>query len=62
MAGGRIPESQWLMGDTLGWRGPWGTTYAGNLRLFMNSLTKDQWMNVAKTIQSRPPMPWLGTA
>jgi hypothetical protein len=26
MTGGNIPESQWLMGDKLGWRGPWGTT------------------------------------
>ena len=39
-------------------RGPWGTTYAVNLRLFISSLTQDQWMNVAKTIQPRPPMPW----
>ena len=32
MTGGNIPESQWLMGDKLGWRGPWGTTYPANLR------------------------------
>jgi mono/diheme cytochrome c family protein len=58
MAGGKIPESQWLMGGKLGWRGPWGTTYAINLRLFMSSLTQDQWVQVAKSMQSRPPMPW----
>ena len=24
---GKVPEKQWLTGDQLGWRGPWGTTY-----------------------------------
>jgi mono/diheme cytochrome c family protein len=56
--GGKIPESQWLMGDKVGWRGEWGTTYPTNLRLFINSLTQDQWMQVAKNAQTRPPMPW----
>ena len=56
--GGKIPESQWLLGDTLGWRGPWGTTYPSNLRLFMSSLTEDQWVEFSEAFQSRPPMPW----
>src|SRR5215470_16913799 len=56
MTGGKIPESQWLMGDKLGWRGPWGTTYAINLRLFMNSMTQEQWIQRAKSMQPRPPM------
>ena len=30
-AAGNVPESAWLTGDTLGWRGAWGTTYAANL-------------------------------
>src|SRR5258708_15062909 len=33
-AGGEIPESQWLLGNTLGWRGPWGTKDPAHLRLF----------------------------
>ena len=57
-AGGKIPESQWLLGDTLGWRGPWGTSYPSNLRLFMNSLTQDQWVQFSKSFQPHPPMPW----
>ncbi len=57
-AGGKLPESQWLLGDTLGWRGPWGTTYPANLRLFMHSLTQDHWVQFSKSFQSRPPMPW----
>jgi mono/diheme cytochrome c family protein len=56
--GGKIPESQWLLGDTLGWRGPWGTTYPSNLRLFINSLTEDQWVKFSEAFQAQPPMPW----
>lgn len=56
---GDVPESEWLIGDRLGWRGPWGTTYASNLRLYMQQLTEDDWVTVAKTVQMRPPMPWF---
>ena len=57
--GGKVPEKQWLTGDQLGWRGPWGTTYASNLRLYMRNLSEDQWVKIAKTAQFRPPMPWF---
>jgi len=58
--GGKIPEQQWLTGDQLGWRGPWGTTYPINLRLYMQGISEDQWVKIAHTVQSRPPMPWFG--
>jgi mono/diheme cytochrome c family protein len=58
-AGGKIAEREWLTGETLGWRGPWGTTYAINLRLYMQELSEDQWIKSAKTMKSRPPMPWF---
>jgi mono/diheme cytochrome c family protein len=58
LGGGQIPESEWLKGDSFGWRGPWGTTYAPNLRLFMKDLTEDGWVEVARTLKRRPPMPW----
>jgi hypothetical protein len=35
-----------------------GTTYPANLRLFMNSLTQDQWVQFSTSFQSHPPMPW----
>ena len=35
MIGGNVPEAEWLRGDEVGWRGVWGTTYATNLRLYM---------------------------
>src|SRR5262245_33788016 len=56
---GKVPEKQWLTGDQLGWRGPWGTTYAVNLRLYVQNLSEDQWVKAAKTMESRPPMPWF---
>ena len=55
---GKIPEAQWLTGDRLGWRGPWGTTYPANLRKYMQDLTEAQWLKTAKSLQTRPPMPW----
>jgi hypothetical protein len=58
-AGGSIPEQHWLTRDTLGYRGPWGTTYATNLRLFMQHLSEAQWVQLAQHLQTRPPMPWF---
>jgi mono/diheme cytochrome c family protein len=56
---GKVPEKEWLTGDRLGWRGPWGTTYPTNLRVYMNGLSESQWVKVAHSAQSRPPMPWF---
>jgi mono/diheme cytochrome c family protein len=54
---GKTPEKDWLTGDILGWRGPWGTTYPANLRTYMQRLTEAQWLKAAHTLQARPPMP-----
>ena len=54
-----MPEQDWLTGDRLGFRGPWGTTYAPNLRLYMQNLAEEQWIMVSHTMQPRPPMPWF---
>ena len=59
MAGGDVPVSQWLKGDSVGWRGPWGTTYPANVRLALQKLTEDEWVKTAHTVQYRPPMPWF---
>ncbi len=56
---GKTPEDRWLTGDTFGWRGPWGTTYGTNLRLLANQLTQAQWVDMAKSLKRRPPMPWF---
>ncbi len=58
-SGGKVPEKDWLVGDALGWRGDWGTTYAANLRLKLQDMTEAQWVKTAKGAQYRPPMPWF---
>ena len=58
-AGGNIPEAQWLTGVPVGFRGPWGTTYPANLRLHMSGMSEDEWVEAAKHLQTRPPMPWF---
>ena len=58
-SGGKVPEKMWLTGDRFGWRGPWGTTYAVNLRLFLQTITEDQWIAFAEVFKAKPPMPWF---
>lgn len=58
--GGQVPESEWLTGSSLGYRGAWGTTYGTNLRLYVQGLSEDDWVTVARESESRPPMPWWG--
>ncbi len=55
---GAIDEKRWLLGSSLGWSGPWGTTYPANLRLVVQNLSESQWFVVARS-QWRPPMPWF---
>ena len=57
LSGGKTPEDQWLVGDSFGWRGPWGTTYAVNLRSRLKGMDENQWLAFAKSLQARPPMP-----
>ena len=56
---GSVPLSDWLTGDNFGWRGPWGTTYGANLRLFMADRDQADWVHFAKTMKARPVMPWF---
>ena len=58
ISGGKVEEKLWLTGDHLGFRGPWGTTYASNLRLLVKNMTADQFMSYART-EFKPPMPWF---
>jgi mono/diheme cytochrome c family protein len=57
-SGGKVEEKLWLTGDQLGWRGPWGTTYASNLRLLVKDMSADQFVKHARS-EFRPPMPWF---
>ena len=57
--GGEVPEQEWLIGDPVGWMGPWGPTYPTNLRQRIHGMSEAQWVQYAKTLKSRPPMPWF---
>jgi mono/diheme cytochrome c family protein len=60
LSAGATPEAEWLTGDRLGWRGPWGTSYPSNLRLSLARFSEGQWLSYARNLQARPPMPWFG--
>jgi hypothetical protein len=57
-SGGKVPESQWLTGNPVGFSGPWGTTYPANLRLTAQKMSEAAWTARARS-QLRPPMPWF---
>jgi len=56
-----VPENQWLTGVPVGFQGPWGTTYAANLRLVVKDMTEAQWVQHARQ-ERMPPMPWFNLA
>jgi mono/diheme cytochrome c family protein len=58
MTGKEMPESAWLKGADVGFSGPWGVSYAANLRLSFQNWTEEEFLEVAHKGQGRPPMPW----
>jgi mono/diheme cytochrome c family protein len=57
---GQIDSTKAMKGSSIGWQGPWGTTYPPNLRLTAASLSEDDFVSFyrAKTPKMFPPMPW----
>lgn len=53
---GQVAEADWLTGDATGWQGPWGTTYAANLRVLFQQMDEKTWLVRARQ-PMRPPMP-----
>jgi mono/diheme cytochrome c family protein len=57
--GEKVPESEWLTGVPLGWRGPWGTSYPSNLRRHVAAFKDaDLWISMVRARNGLPPMPW----
>jgi len=56
---GNIPEEDWLIGSTLGFRGSLGTTYPTNLRLLLNNISEEEWVALAKQMREGSPMTWV---
>lgn len=58
-SGGAVPETDWLTGSPVGFRGPWGTSYPSNLRLLVSELDEEAWVDMMRHRQGLPPMPWI---
>lgn len=56
--GGKIDPATALTGNPVGYQGPWGTTYAKNLRLIAGNYDEDGWVEYLKTFTAKPPMPY----
>ena len=56
-SGGKIDPATALKGIAVGWQGPWGTTYAKNLRLTAER-TEDGFLQYLKEFTALPPMPY----
>lgn len=54
---GNVDKAQWLTGSPMGYKGPWGTTYAANLRLKLADMTEAQWLDYSAKLRTRPLMP-----
>jgi len=52
-----IPESERLQGVGVGFSGPWGVSYPGNLRLQAATLDEAAWLHRVRA-GGLPPMPW----
>jgi mono/diheme cytochrome c family protein len=55
---GKVAETGWLTGSSVGFQGPWGTTYPSNLRRVVQDLTEAEWLERVRQ-PMRPPMPWF---
>lgn len=57
-SGGKVPQDKWLLGDPRhGFSTPKGVIYAPNLRALVAKLTEFQWIQLARNLKKRPPMP-----
>jgi len=56
-AAGEVPKDQWLVGNTLGFHGPWGTTFAVNLRMKAAEMDEAGWIKYTGELHTRPMMP-----
>jgi mono/diheme cytochrome c family protein len=58
---GKIDPIKAMKGSSIGWQGPWGTTYPPNLRLTVNSLSEDGFASYygrTTFTGGTPAMPW----
>ncbi len=51
-----IPEEDWLVGSNLGFRDALGTSYPTNLRLLLNDMSEDEWLDLARQMRKNAAM------
>ncbi|MCK9537695.1 c-type cytochrome [Dokdonella sp.] len=56
--GGHAARDVLLTGGGMNFQGPWGTTYAPNLRLYVQDLSAAEWIGRLRGLKSRPAMPY----
>jgi mono/diheme cytochrome c family protein len=56
---GKVPEAEWGVGKSVGFRGPWGTSYPENLRLAAAETSERDWVATFRKGEGAPPMPWM---
>ena len=64
-SGGKVPPADRFGGMSVGFRGPWGTSYGKNLRTIVQRQSEDRWVATLQSADSgdgKPPMPWWNTA
>lgn len=57
-SGGKIDPDKALRGSTIGFQGPWGTSYPANLRVSVADNGEDEFVLIARYFSAAPPMPW----
>jgi hypothetical protein len=57
-SGGKIDPEKAFKGRSVGYRGPWGTTYAWNIRINVQKQSEQEFVQFFKYFRSLPPMPW----
>ena len=55
---GNVAVSHWMIGSSLGFRGPWGTVYPANVRERFFQIGEDEWLRMIQTRAGHPPMTW----
>jgi mono/diheme cytochrome c family protein len=58
-SGGNIDPSTALMGNPVGYAGPWGVNYAKNLRIDAGKMSENDWVGFLQNLKVGPPMPWF---
>lgn len=59
-SGGKVDPKKALLGNQIGFQGPWGTTYPANLRISLSKMSENEFVKYGHTMKARPPMPWYG--